>query len=199
VRATLIVVLMLIITAGADAQFRQGDFEFMLSGTVGSLSENFKYTSKVNPQFSDESDDSHSYAYFSLLPSWYIIDGLAAELELGLRASEGSKPVQAVVLNASYTHPLRRSAVALFARAGYGVSNGYTIPLYADLVPRTDDFDVNIINLGAGVKIRPGGSGLIRAEINYRIQSYERDTELSTYEYSFGALSVLLGVGIILM
>ncbi|MBE0643081.1 MAG: hypothetical protein IH600_03290 [Bacteroidetes bacterium] len=197
-RTTIVIVLMLVLTAGASAQFKKGNFELMLSGTAGSFSENFKYTSKTSELFNDESDESHTYAYLSFMPSWYIIDGLSAEVELGLRAMEGSEPTQAVILNASYTHALRKSPVAFFARAGYGISNGYSVPIFYELVGRTDGFDINIINLGAGLKIRTGGSGLIRAEINYRIQSYTTETALATYDHTYGALSLMLGVGVML-
>jgi hypothetical protein len=191
--------LLLFVASSASAQFKQGNFEMMLLGTVGSFSEKNTYASKISPTLNYESDASHTYMYMSFLPAWYVINGLALELELGLRAMEEVKPTQSVILNAAYTHQLQRSSLALFARAGYGVANGTSIPVFLDLMAgRTEGFDVSIINLGAGMKIRAGGSGLIRAEINYRIQNLTHETDLSKSEYTYGTISLLLGVGVIL-
>ncbi|MFZ1731058.1 MAG: hypothetical protein WBQ23_07090 [Bacteroidota bacterium] len=198
-RLSLFIALLLCFAASASAQFKQGNVELMLLGTAGSFSDKSTYTSKISPTLNYESDESHTYLYVSIMPSWYFIDRLAAELELGLRAMEEVRPTQSVILHVAYTQPLARSPLALFARAGYGVANGYSIPVFLELMSdRTDGFDVSIINLGAGLKIRAGGSALIRGEINYRIQSLTQETDFSKSEQTYGTLSLLLGVGVLL-
>lgn len=198
-RACIATVFIMLFAATASAQFQQGDLEMMLLGTAGSMSGKITYTSKANPQLNFENDDSHTYGYLSFTPAYYFIDGLAGELEIGIRAMEGMRPSQAVILNLAYTHQLSRSAVALFARAGYGMSNSYAVPVFLDLYGgRSDEFDVSIINLGAGAKFLVGRTALIRTELNYRIQSMEEDTEFSTSERTLGTVALMIGVGIIL-
>lgn len=197
-KACLTAALVVLLASAASAQFKKGDFEMMLLGTVGSHTETTKVTYTGTSGFTVEDDDTHSYAYFSLSPAYYFIDRLAAELELGVRASEGDKPAQTAILHLAYTHPLPRSSVALFARAGYGVSNGYTVPIFYEQVRSTQDFDISIINLGAGAKFMLGRTALLRAEINYRIQSWSEEDGNFKGEWTRNTLALLLGVGVVL-
>lgn len=198
-KACIAVIMIVLLTSAASAQFRQGDFEMMLLGTAGSFTEKVEYTSKTNPSLNMESDDSHTYGYLAIAPAYYFIDGLAAELELGVRAMEGGRPAQSAILNLAFTHQLRGSAVALFARAGYGMGNSWSIPVFLDLGSgRSDEFDISIINLGAGAKFMVGRSAFIRTELNYRIQNYSHDTDFSESDYTYNTIAVLLGVGLVL-
>ena len=196
-RVCLSAILILLLASVASAQFKQGDFEMTLLGTVGSINETREYTS--NDVEIDDYDESHSYGYVSFMPAYYLIDGLAAELEIGIRAMEGIRPMQAVILNLGYTHKLPGSALALFGRVGYGLSNATSIPVFLDMYDgRSDDFDVSIINLGAGAKILVSRSAFIRAELNYRIQSYERGSDLLTIDYAYSSMALQFGVGLVL-
>jgi hypothetical protein len=198
-KACIAAIMIVLLTSAASAQFRQGDFEMMLLGTAGSFTEKVEYTSKINPALNGSSDESNTYAYIAIAPAYYFIDGLAAELELGLRAMEGGRPAQSAILNLAFTHQLRGSAVALFARAGYGMANSYSIPVFLDLGSgRSDEFDISIINLGAGAKFMVGRSAFIRTELNYRIQNYSYDTDFSESDYTYNTIAVLLGVGLVL-
>lgn len=197
-KAFLTAALVVLLASAASAQFKKGDLEMMLLGTVGSRTESTKYTINGPPKVESESDESSSYAYVSFLPAYYFVDGLAAELELGLRASEGARPTQTVILHLAYTQPLARSPIALFARAGYGMSNGFSTPVFFEQVHATNDFDISIINLGAGAKFMLGRKALLRAEINYRMQSYTSDSALSTWELSRNTLALLFGLGVVL-
>lgn len=197
-RVCLSAILVLLLASVASAQFRQGDFEMTLLGTVGSMNETREYTSN-DLELDDDYDESHSYGYVSFMPAYYLIDGLAAELEIGIRAMEGISPMQAVILNLGYTHKLPGSALALFGRVGYGLSNSWSIPVFLEQYGgRSDDFDVSIINVGAGAKILVSRSAFIRAELNYRIQSYERGSDLLTIDYTYSSMALLFGVGLVL-
>lgn len=198
-RVCLSAILVLLIASVASAQFKQGDFEMSLLGTVGSMNEKREYSSSTGFEFDDDYDESHSYGYVSFMPAYYLIDGLAAELEIGIRAMEGVRPMQAVILNLGYTHKLPGSALALFGRVGYGLSNSWSIPVFLEQYGgASDKFDVNIINVGAGAKILVSRSAFIRAELNYRIQSYERDSGVLTTDYSYNTMALLFGVGLVL-
>lgn len=197
-KACLTAALIVLLASAASAQFKKGDFEMMLLGTVGSHTEKTKITYEGSSSLESEYDESHSYAYVSFLPAFYVIDGLAAELELGLRASEGDRPTQTAILHLAYTHPLPRSSVALFARAGYGMSNGFSVPVFYEQVRWSKDFDISIINLGAGAKFMLGRTALLRAEINYRMQSYTEEEGMMKGEWTRNTIALLMGVGVVL-
>lgn len=197
-KSYLIIALLLCFAGTASAQYEKGDFEMMLLGTAGSMTETNKVTINSPVAYEISSDETNSYAYLSLTPAYYIIDKLAAELELGLRAMEGGKPTQTFIFHLAYTQPLVGSSLALFARAGYGLSNGYSVPIFYEQVRSSNDFDIGIVNLGAGAKIMAGRHALIRAEINYRMQSASEDSAFGTSEWTRSTIAILLGVGIIL-
>ncbi len=198
-KACIATVFIVLFAATASAQFKQGDLELTMLGTAGSTTEKITYSSKSSPLLDFESDDSHTYGYLSLAPAYYFIDGLAGELELGLRAMEGVRPMQSIIINLAYTHQLPRSSVALFARAGYGMSNSYGIPVFLELYGgRSDEFDISIINLGAGAKFLVGRTAFIRTELNYRIQSMDDETDFSTTERTLSSIALFLGVGIVI-
>jgi hypothetical protein len=198
-KASFVVIMTVLLTSAASAQFKQGDFELMLLGTAGSFTEKVEYTSKINPTLSGESDESHTYGYIAIAPAYYFIDGLAAELELGIRATDDARPRHSAILNLAFTHHLRGSAIALFARAGYGMANSYSIPVFMDISSgRTDGFDISIINLGAGAKFMFTRSAFIRTELNYRIQSYTLDTDFSESDFTYNTIALLFGVGLVL-
>ncbi|MCZ7557703.1 MAG: hypothetical protein M5R41_14995 [Bacteroidia bacterium] len=180
------------------AQYRQGDGELILLGTVGSVTTTTELTFADPSVPGSTSSSERLYLYVAATPAYYLINGLSAELELGLRTLKGVRPAQSAVLHLSYTQSRRRSIVAWFLRGGYGVANGLAVPVYDNISRLTDGFDVGIISLGAGLKIRPAGRGLIRIEANYRIQMYETGDALYTMDHTVSSLALLLGVGFVL-
>ncbi|MDT8322550.1 MAG: hypothetical protein RRA94_00460 [Bacteroidota bacterium] len=196
-RTVSILTIFFIFTLPLQAQFLPGRVELQLFGTVGSVSESSTY---VSPSGEEEThdDESMSYAYIALTPGYYLFRGVSVELELGLRAAEGGPPAQIALANLSYSHSFPTSPIALFARAGGGLANGVSIPNYLDLLYQTDGFDVTVLQAGAGIKIRTGRSGIIRVEINYRNQQYDRDLLFGSSEHSLSTIALLLGVGVLL-
>ncbi|MCB2205235.1 hypothetical protein KQI65_10840 [bacterium] len=193
---TVLVCFLLAFATTAQAQFLPGQFEIMLNGTVGSVSESTSYPSPSGAEVN--ADDSHSYAYIALTPGYYLFRGVSVELELGLRAIEGGPPAQSVLGNLSYTHAFRTSPVALFARAGGGLSNGISLPTFVDHIRYTEGFDVSVLQAGAGIKIRTGRTGIIRVELLYRHQQYELDYFLTTVDHNINTIALMFGVGLLL-
>jgi hypothetical protein len=184
-----------ILSALAQAQYRQGDGELMLLGTVGSVTTTTELTFSDPSVAGSTSSSERLYLYLAATPAYFLINGLSAELELGLRTLKGVQPAQSAVLHLSWTQSRRRSIVAWFVRGGYGVANGLAVPVYDNISRLTDGFDVGVVSLGAGLKIRPAGRGLIRIEANYRIQMYETVGETYTMDHTISSLALLLGVG----
>ncbi len=197
-RMIFVIATMLLIAATTQAQYKRGDGELMLLGTVGSVTSTTELTFTDPSVAGSESSSERLYMYLAATPAYYLINGLSAELELGVRALKGVRPAQSAVLHLSYTQSRRRSIVAWFVRGGYGVANGLAVPVYDNISRLTDGFDVGVVSLGAGLKIRPAGRGLIRIEANYRLQMYETKGESYTMDHSIGSLALLLGVGFVL-
>jgi hypothetical protein len=130
------------------------------------------------------------------MPGYYLIDGLSIELEYGLMAVEDSRPFHSIIGNLSYTYPLPESSVALFARAGYGVSNGRA--LYSVIMSGGGEMDYGILNLGAGAKILLSRMAYLRGEVNYRSYSKSDSDEFGESTYTLSHIALLFGLGIVL-
>mgnify|MGYP000041244968 CR=1 FL=1 len=191
----------LLIATTARAQFSKGTIEMSMLATAGSLDETVKWEySYEGMNMSDEDSETRKYAYVAFTPGYYLLDHLSLELELGMRAIEGARPVHSGVANLSYTYPIRRSWVAPYLRAGAGLANALSVPGFMDLasVTRLNDYDVTILQAGAGVKLRTGPSGIVRIEVNYRHQSYSWEGEVSKSDHSLGTIALLVGVGVLI-
>ncbi len=197
-RRMLIIAALLLFVSSMHAQYRKGDGELMLLGTAGSMSSTTKYTWDDPGIPGGESSSSRLYLFLAMTSAYYFINGLAAELELGLRAQKGSVPTQSAILHLAYTRRYGRSIVAWFVRGGYGVSNGSSVPIYDELNRWSDGFDVGIVSVGAGLKIQPAGRALIRLEANYRMQMYTQELEFATIEYNTDFIALLVGIGLVL-
>jgi hypothetical protein len=142
-------------------------------------------------------------AIISVVPGFYVIDGLSLEAELGLLAEEKGEPAQFLLGNVSYTYRIPDSKIALFGRVGYGVSNAVQLPVPLGIVSRvSNDFDVGVFNAGAGVKILVSQGAALRAELNYKSHSWT--TEYHSYyyssktEYTYSNTGLLLGFSILI-
>jgi hypothetical protein len=191
-RTVILFLLLCGLAVTTQAQFKQRDFELSFGGTLGSA------TTKVDRE-GYSSSESQKYLYLALTPGYYIIDGLSAELDLGLRAMEHVKPGQLMLLNLSYTYLLPSTHVGLFGRVGYGLSNCVSIPGFLDLNlnQRSEDLDIGVFNAGIGAKFLMSESVFIRTELNYRIHSYSKDYQGATTDYSQSTTSLLVGVGML--
>lgn len=176
---TSIAVILFLCTSLATAQFKQGDWELGLVGSLGSLSvtNSYNYNSQYyNYSSSNSVSKSYTYAVISVSPAYFIANGFSIEPEFGLFALEEQSPGEYIVGNLSYTYLLPDSKIAIFAHAGYGVSNCILFT-YNDIPYNraSQNLDVKLINMGAGLKFLVTSSVILKSEINYLIQNYERD------------------------
>jgi hypothetical protein len=197
-RLILLSAVVMMVTAHATAQFKQGDVELSFSGSLGSWN-NSSSSSGYNYS------ESRNMAIISVVPGYYIVDGLSLEAELGLLAEEKAKPAQYLLGNVSYTYLIPESRVALFGRVGYGASNSVQIPVQLGIVSRvTNNFDVGVFNAGAGVKILVSQGAALRAEVSYKSHSWT--TQYPGYfggssyktEYTYSNTGLLLGFSILI-
>jgi len=194
-RTVLILIALFLFTIPTQAQFLQGQYELQLSGTAGSVSETMSWN---GTEGSNEVESSLTFAYIAVTPAYYIFRGVAVEFEAGLRAVEGYRPAQSLLLNLAYTHFFRGTVVAAFVRGGGGLSNGIMNPVHWHPGGAKDSFDVTVLQAGAGLKLRAGNTGFVRVELNYRQQDYDADGQLGAADVSVGTVALLLGVGVLL-
>lgn len=168
--------IVLLCTSNAFSQFKAHDWELGLSGMFGSV------TDKQESSGHEVSDDQ-SFMSLSIQPAYYIIDGLFFEPEIGITASEGNQPGFFLLGNIGYTYLAKGSQIAPYARIGYGVSNSIGVPTINSYIRSSDDMNVGVFNLGAGVKYLVTKSVNLRAEINYR--QFKRSEEEEYYNQSY--------------
>jgi hypothetical protein len=193
-----IIALLACIASASHAQYRKGNVELQLLGTAGSVSNSVTTTYNEAGIPASERSSSRMYLYVAATPAYYFADGFSGELELGLRALEGVPPAQSLIAHLSWTQRYRRSPIAWFVRAGYGRSNGLSIPLFDEYNRTTDGFDIGIISAGAGLKLRAGARGLVRIEANYRLQSYSTESPIAVFDHSTSTIALLFGFGVML-
>jgi hypothetical protein len=164
----LFVLLLLVLGAAtAPAQFTKGSWELGLLSSFGSSS-------------LEGSDESQSYFYVSVIPAYYIIDGLAIEPEIGITADldNSDNSYFKFIGNLAYTFKLSGNT-SPFVRVGYGISNGIELPYSTGIGLGDDDVHTNILQFGAGAKILVGQKAAIRLELDYRSQTFSESRRSS--------------------
>ena len=172
------------VCSAIHAQTQQGAWELSASGNFGSVSS----SSETTGSFSQKSEtDAEGYLSLALRPGYYVIDGLAVEPEFLWTAVDGTPPSFSISGNVAYNFDIPKSQVTPFILAGYGVGN--SIPLFQRLFVRSsDDFDISVLNIGAGLKVFLTERIALRTE--YRYQRYSRESTLSSGTFSVTTTTV---------
>jgi hypothetical protein len=165
--------------------FKQGDLELGFNVGMGMMTTEYKFLSK---------DYSESLNFFglSVTPGYYIVDGFSIEPEIGITAIEEEYPSFFLLGNLSYTYIQTNSNWGPFIKLGYGISNSYNMfPGEKIYMHSSNEMDLSILNVSAGIKAILGNVLVLRSELNYRAISKDgSDSSLSW-------LSVLTGFSIL--
>jgi len=194
-------VISLFIFSNCFAQFKKGDFEFSFTGAFSSMTINNTSTGSFNTQSNSE---TRTTAGISFSPGYYLIDNFSIEAEIGISAVQKMQPSQYVLVNLSYTYLLPESKTALFAHAGYGLSNSVAISYLNNAISlASDNFDVRVLNFGAGIKYLISSTVLLHTEVNYRNHSWTNDYGYLGYsnykvDNKISNVSVLFGFSILI-
>ncbi len=176
----------------AFAQFKKGSVELSLLGGFGSFTEStVPYTRS----------SSTTIINLSIMPGYYILEGLSFEPELGITIIDpengsGSSGLSGVA-NLSYTFAFTEKTYAPFVRIGYGISNGLQLPAIGSFIVEnqgSNESSVTIFAAGAGMKFLIGTHAAIRTEIEYRRQSYSNS---EGGEYSGSNIGLNFGITIL--
>jgi len=187
---------LLLISAGAQAQFQKGDWELGMTFAAGSYSQS-------GQSESGDYDYDAKYLALALLPGYYLLDGLSLEPEFNYYTMENSAPTFQLLGNLSYTRWLPGQRAAWFVRAGAGAGNGVPYP-GTNLALFDTGESIFILNFGAGLKSPISRSVALRTELNYKLYRYTR-SNLDNYGYSSGStdydirdFSIRIGFSILL-
>jgi hypothetical protein len=177
------------------AQFRKGDVELSMNASLGSRS------MKVSSRGYEDSE-SYNFLYFGVSPGIFVTQGLSIEPEIAFMAMEKQFPTWYFLGNVSYTYRGEGSKLAPFVRAGYGISNGIPVlPGAMAIFRTTNNLDVQVLNVGGGVKYQVAGATYLRAEANYKHYSWSRalySGSSTSTDYSYGDFGILLGFSVLL-
>jgi opacity protein-like surface antigen len=184
-----LVLLLLMVTAGASSQTQQGAWEFSLSGAASS------YSSKS--EFSGHTSESESQQIMSLLvrPGFFVIEGLEIQPEVYWGAASGDPPSFSFSGNLAYNYLIPGARVAPFILAGYGVGNGMTL-LERMFGRNSDAFDITVINLGGGAKFFVTKAVAITAEYRYQQFGHESTSGSFTTNHTYYFHNIFVGISI---
>ncbi|MFZ5518298.1 MAG: outer membrane beta-barrel protein [Candidatus Zhuqueibacterota bacterium] len=179
------------IGSAAYSQIEKGTIELSVSGTAGSYKYTEEYTEvTTDPIYGSQtlthghSQGPEKYLMMFIRPGYYIIDRLAIEPEFMWTTMDGTEPSLSVSGNVSYNLAIPNSSLTSFLFAGYGIGN--SIPFNYTLIFRmTDDMDVKLINLGAGLKAHLTERVVFRVEYRYQMYSMESEYSYSYYSSSY--------------
>jgi opacity protein-like surface antigen len=178
--------------------FHQGSWELNFTGSLGSINTSSDYSS---PYYSNTESKDYTYFQIGIIPGYYLTQGLAFQPEINIFALEKSPPAFMLLANVAYTFTIEKSMFYPFGYVGYGVSNAFQIPVNNIGISRmTNDLEIGVLNLGAGVKTKLTKSVLLRTEINYRKYSYSPDEDMpgATYSMSLSSIALVFGFSILL-
>jgi hypothetical protein len=178
--------------------FTKGSWELNFSGDMGSMSST---TKNESAGYSSEYSSDHTYFQLHLIPGYFLIDGLSFEPELDFLFVEDSKPSYSLIPILSYTYLIPSNPnLAIYVRGGYGLTNSYNY--FGALLRQSSDLDIEVINVGAGIKILATENFCIRTEINYRRSSNTEGNPTNNPSYSItqtlSNIRVLFGLSLLL-
>ena len=200
----LLLLLNAICSATAFAQFEPGSVEITFNGTAGYLKDNLP----ANVYGSQ----SVGYVMLNTDIGYYLFNGFSMEPQLGLLATENTFPSQSALLNLSYTYRISPSAIAVFVRGGYGISNSLSSPVVGFLPVRINAVsNVHLINASGGAKLLLTENVALDIELNYRRETFDDEVPIGIYfinntittlthpvSYEYSYVGMLFGFSILL-
>jgi hypothetical protein len=156
-----------------SAGFPQSEIKNPFQG--GDLELNFLLDAGMFSKGGGFANQSHSstYFYFSVLPGFFLTEGLSIEPEINLLAVQDVRPGISIIPNISYTYLIPNERTAIYIKAGYGISNSLA---FLGIPMRYGDMNIGIFNTGFGIKYLISNSAALRIEINYKRSSYEEES-----------------------
>jgi hypothetical protein len=184
--------------------FKRGNFEIAFTFNIGT--ERIEYKDKDDRFPENTHSASFTYAYLYLEPSYYILDNISIQFEIGLNALNDYNLWKCIILNVGYNYKFNNSIFAVFGKMGYGLTNTLDFRDYGYdryyLINYGEDrigFKIKVFNSSIGMKVLLNEYFALISEINYKVSSNKTrwDEEHSTSSFTQNKLSLLMGISIL--
>ena len=177
------------------AKTTKGVWEFSLSGYLGTMKQSSEWSSQYGSGSSE--GEVKEYVLLAVRPGYYITEGFMVEPEILWTAQEDDPPCFAISANIAYNFNIPNTHITPFVLAGYGIGNGISIT--NRLIYRSSDkLDINVLNLGAGLKIFVSEPVALRIEYRHQSYSYESSEAFFTYESTTTYNTIMFGFSVFL-
>jgi hypothetical protein len=196
-KLSLIPIIFFFLASTLNAQFKKGNIELSLSGSIGN-----RYSKTSNSSSGNSYSSSSNDSYFNLFcqPAYYLADNFSIGTEFGLSVGEGAG--LSCILNASYTFHNPNALLAPYIVLGYGFGNTLSSSYVGYLYEGSDKYNINILNAGLGLKYLISKSAILKAELNYRSHfwstEYKSHPYSTTIDYRYTTIAVIIGFSILL-
>ena len=174
-----ILFMMVAIAIPAAAQFHKGAIELSFSGYAGINKNKIESEEMQNTDYNRESE-AHKYLTLFVRGDYFLNKQLSFEPEAIWTTEDGVYPTYFFSGNIAYHFPEFSKQIVPFLLIGFGVGNAMPI-VNTLLVSFENKFNVNLFNIGAGIKFPLSKNVLIRTE--YRYQQYQMKATLGSYQY----------------
>ena len=194
VQVLLITILVLFFNV-LHGQTRKGVWELSISGYLGTIKQSYEWSSRYGSGTSE--GEAKGYILLAFRPGYYITEEFMIEPEILWTAHEDLPPSFAISANLAYNINIPDKHITPFVLVGYGIGNG--IPITHRLIYRSSDkLDINVLNLGAGLKIFVSEPIAIRIEYRYQSYSHEDSEDSYTSESTTTYNTIMFGFSVFL-
>lgn len=192
-------------SARTNTQFSKGSWEVSFIGGYARNTYENTYSYTYPSLYESTSKSSSSVIDLAGTVGFFIVDGFSIEPEfrytLLIPENADSRKMYSLIGNLSYSYLVPKRSYAVFARIGYGVSNGVPIvPPNTFIVTDFDKEEIStIFNAGIGVKFLLSEMVALRSEVGYTSFSYNNETKnygITGYKRNYSSLKVLFGFSI---
>ena len=192
-RIGVLTILLLGLALSARGQTEQGSWELSLSSNFGLVSRSTEYSGPLGSSQSE--GESEGFLTLALRPGYYLADGLAIEPEFLWTAIEGIPPSFSLSGNLAYNFRIEGSRATPFILLGYGLGNA--IPVFQRVAVRTsDEWDIPVVNAGAGVKFFATDEVALRLEYRFQRYSQEESSGSASWNSSTQFHNVFVGIAL---
>ena len=195
-------IVLLVICGTGHAESLTGTREVSLAGQMGQVRmvEEYTYRSPFGSS-SHTYESTSTFMTLALRFGWYVYHGLVIEPEVHWSSWESFKPALSLHGNVAYNFNASRKAdkprVIPFILAGYGIGNA--VPFFNTFISSaSDDWDVGVLNLGAGTKVFVAENVALRTEYRFQRYSYDEEYSCSSSKFTQSFSNIFFGFSIFL-
>ena len=145
---------------------------------------------------SDGSDGSSSqYMAIDLRTGYFVTENVEIEPDIQWVSAETDNALLSLSANVAYNFVFSTSNTMPFILIGFGRTN--SIPILNTLIFQiSDKHDVNIVNIGGGLKLLAAKNVMFRIEFRHQRFSYSRESFSGPIDYTIKQNNILLGFSV---